>query len=80
MILDGLPLELMREVLLDLPTVDIIQTIKCTRKLYQFATEKDQALGRRLQNRVSKLSLSLGYYAACEDCGNRVTNFMILNS
>ncbi|PAV73136.1 hypothetical protein WR25_12668 [Diploscapter pachys] len=70
MILDGLPLELMREVLLDLPTVDIIQTVKCTRRLHHFA-KVDKALGRRLQNRVSELDLHLSHYVACADCGNR---------
>ena len=79
MILDRLPLELMREVLLDLPTVDIIQTAKCTRRLYHFA-KTDRALGRRLQNRVSRLDLDLCHYVACADCGNRVANFTISNS
>ena len=74
MILDGLPLELMKEVLLDLPTVDIIQTVKCTRRLYQFA-KIDKALGRRLQNRVFNLRLSLIEYEPCEGCGKPVRNY-----
>ncbi|PAV78447.1 hypothetical protein WR25_13247 [Diploscapter pachys] len=61
MILDGLPLELMREVLLDLPTVDIIQTVKCTRRLHHFA-KTDKALSRRLQNRVFNVRLRLDNY------------------
>ena len=76
MILDGLPLELMREVLLDLPTVDIIQTVKCTRRLYHFA-KADKALGRRLQNRVFDLCLGFGDNRACEECGKLVRNFTI---
>ena len=79
MILDGLPLELMREVLLDLPEVDIIQTVKCTRRLYQFA-KIDKALGRRLQNRVSDLDLCLGGYSFCWACNKMVRNFTISNS
>ena len=72
MILDGLPLELMREVLLDLPTVDIIQTVKCTRRLYHFA-KVDEALGRRLQNRVLKVYLCLDN-SVCR-CEKPVRNF-----
>ena len=71
MILDGLPLELMREVLLDLPTVDIIQTVKCIRRLYHF-TKADKALGRRLQNRVSTFRLYLGNDKFCGICGKSV--------
>ncbi|PAV63795.1 hypothetical protein WR25_26306 isoform A [Diploscapter pachys] len=71
MILDELPLELMREVLLDLATVDIIQTVKCTRRLYHFA-KSDKALGRRLQNRVLNARLGLGNYELCADCGKLV--------
>ncbi|PAV56982.1 hypothetical protein WR25_16748 [Diploscapter pachys] len=71
MILDELPLELMREVLLDLPTVDIIQTVKCIRRLYHFA-KADKALGRRLQNRVFDLRLRPGKYKRCADCGKFV--------
>ncbi|PAV88952.1 hypothetical protein WR25_24386 [Diploscapter pachys] len=70
MILDVLPLELMREVLLDLPTVDIIQTVKCTHRLHHFA-KVDKALGRRLQNRISELDLDLCHCGTCADCGNR---------
>ena len=81
MILDVMPLEVMREVLLDLPTVDIIQTVKCTRRLYRFA-KADKALGRRLQNRVFDLHLCLGdmFWANCECEEDPVTNFTISNS
>ncbi|PAV91874.1 hypothetical protein WR25_15624 [Diploscapter pachys] len=58
MILDGLPLEVVKEVLLDLPEVDIIQTVKCTRRLDNFA-KADKALSRRLQNRIFALHLRL---------------------
>ena len=80
MILDGLPLELMREVLLDLPTVDIIQTVKCTRRLYHFVNI-DEALGRRLHNRVFDLTLFLGGYKFCADCGElvRILRYQIHN-
>ncbi|PAV80050.1 hypothetical protein WR25_04885 [Diploscapter pachys] len=67
MILDGLPLELVKEVLLDLPTVDIVQTVKCTRRLYYFA-KADKALGRRLQNFVFHFRPRLGKYKPCKDC------------
>ncbi|PAV64342.1 hypothetical protein WR25_20480 [Diploscapter pachys] len=67
MILDGLPLELMRDVLLDLPTVDIIQVVKCTRRLHYFA-KADKALGRRLQNRIFKFCLRLGGHSVCRKC------------
>ena len=76
MILDGLPLELMKEVLLDLPTVDIIQAVKCTRRLYHFA-KADKALSRRLQNRVLNVHLGLGDYDLCPECEKLVTNFTI---
>ena len=68
MILDGLPLELMREVLLDLHTVDIIRTVKCTHRLYQFA-KADRALSRRLQYRVLNVHLCLGetVYTKCDN-------------
>ena len=71
MILDGLPLELMREVLLDLPTVDIIQTVKCTPRLYHF-TKADKALSRRLQKRVFNLGLCLANDGVCANCGKLV--------
>ncbi|PAV62029.1 hypothetical protein WR25_00547 [Diploscapter pachys] len=67
MILDVLPLELMREVLLDLPTVDIIQAVKCTRRLYHFA-KVDKALGRQLQKRTFKFCLRLGGHSMCRKC------------
>ncbi|PAV88105.1 hypothetical protein WR25_09115 [Diploscapter pachys] len=79
MILDGLSLEVMREVLLDLPTVDIIQTVKCTRRLYYFA-KADKALGRRLQNRVFRFWLHLGNSEICENCKKLARNFTISNS
>ncbi|PAV86431.1 hypothetical protein WR25_24466 [Diploscapter pachys] len=72
MILDVLPLELMREVLLDLPTVDIIQTVKCTRRLHYFATEKDKALGRRLQNCIILSGRLCIGSIFCWKCGNPV--------
>ena len=78
MILDGLPLELMKEVLLELPTVDIIQTVKCTRRLYNFV-KADKRLGRRLQGRVADLELCLGGNTPCETCGKlvRILRFLI---
>ncbi|PAV63796.1 hypothetical protein WR25_26306 isoform B [Diploscapter pachys] len=57
----------MREVLLDLATVDIIQTVKCTRRLDQFA-KADKALSRRLQNRIFDLELCLDEYESCNKC------------
>ncbi|PAV64627.1 hypothetical protein WR25_01700 [Diploscapter pachys] len=71
MILDELPLELMREVLLDLSTVDIIQTVKCTRRLYHFA-KADRALGRRLRNRIFNFCLRLGKNKVFADCGEPI--------
>ncbi|PAV82253.1 hypothetical protein WR25_24509 [Diploscapter pachys] len=76
MILDGLPLELIREVLLDLPTVDVIQTVKCTRRLYHFA-KFDKALGRRLQNRVFDLTLFLDSYDHCRVCEDPVLQLFL---
>ena len=78
MILDELPLELIREVLLDLHTVDIIQTVKCTRRLYKFV-EADGALSRRLQNRVLNVHLCLGETVYTK-YDNPVRNFGYTNS